>query len=167
MLREASRDEVPFKPRLAEAPNRANSFSDLTIRKNVGGSCLSHKHPLQFLFVSQTLTLWRNIMQSMSLLWHDAEADMLNVGYRLMDTGQGFNRVQQAPRVAETMSKILSSTQQEITQKRGEKWVGLSVVHLGDRDVPNALVFIDKYTQVPKILGPIVKVIEKLPLLYA
>lgn len=59
------------------------------------------------------------------------------------------------------MRRLLSRVQTRV----GDAWVGLSVVHLGDRDVPNALVFIDKYTQVCRILGPIGQCVEALPAL--
>eukprot|EP01127_Copromyxa_protea_P015034 TRINITY_DN4271_c0_g1_i2.p1 TRINITY_DN4271_c0_g1~~TRINITY_DN4271_c0_g1_i2.p1 ORF type:complete len:149 (+),score=21.38 TRINITY_DN4271_c0_g1_i2:94-540(+) len=65
--------------------------------------------------------------------------------------------MQNPPAVASMMRNILSRV-----QSRVGSWVGLSVIHLGDRDVPNALMFIDKYNQVPRILNPIVGVIEKL-----
>eukprot|EP01107_Rhizomastix_libera_P014053 TRINITY_DN4193_c0_g1_i5.p1 TRINITY_DN4193_c0_g1~~TRINITY_DN4193_c0_g1_i5.p1 ORF type:complete len:653 (+),score=156.79 TRINITY_DN4193_c0_g1_i5:23-1981(+) len=122
------------------------------------GSCLSHTHETQFEFVKQSLTLWREIQANMFKLWILADKDMLNSQspYRLYNTGQGLNRMQSAPNISRAMSEILHRVQGGLS--RG--WVGLSVVHLGDRDVPNALFFIDKYTQVPRILGPIVKVIE-------
>ena len=59
------------------------------------------------------------------------------------------------------MSAILHRVQKYISHG----WVGLSVVHLGDRDVPNALTFIDKYTQVPRILGPFVQMMEQMQLI--
>lgn len=60
---------------------------------------------------------------------------------------QGLNRVQQAPSVSKEMHAILWRCQERLGQ-----WVGSSVIHLGDHNVPNALMFIDKYTQVRRIV---------------
>lgn len=85
-------------------------------------------------------------------LWFLAELDLLspNCRYRLCDTGQGLHRVQAAPQVAKAMAQILTRCQQQIGT-----WVGSSVVHLGDTNVPNALMFIDKYTQVRFTVFPL------------
>ncbi len=50
----------------------------------------------------------------------------------IVDTGQGYQRLQHCPGVRAEMSRILG-----LVQKQAGAWVGLSVVHLGDRDVPN------------------------------
>lgn len=55
------------------------------------------------------------------------------------------------------MSRILSKV-----QKKVGFWVGSSVIHLGDHNVPNALMFIDKYTQITRIINPVILTIEQI-----
>jgi len=142
-------------------PDRKEEGFSLGISAGKDGSCLTHSHATQYTFVLQSLELWREIQHEMFYLWLCSDTDLLSKSsYRLMDTGQGLQRVQGAPSVGAAMSQILSTVRSRVSG-----WVGLSVVHLGDRDVPNALVFIDKYTQVPRILGPIVSTIERIGVL--
>lgn len=124
------------------------------------GPTLSHSHSEQYTFVWQSLRLWSKVMRNMHRLWVCADDDLLSTSttYHLHNTGQGLNRVQSCPAVRKVMSSLLQQTQQEANAG----WVGLSVIHLGDRDVPNALIFIDKYTQIPRFLSPIVHFLQSL-----
>jgi len=118
-------------------------------------------------------------------LWSLAEQDLLSetVSYRLRDTGQGMNRVQAAHKTSRMMHAILNRTQKSLGG-----WVGSSVIHMGDHNVPNALMFIgkrappvemdvllirsvldtraDKYSQIYRILLPICNTLLQLPTLY-
>eukprot|EP00730_Choanoeca_flexa_P015459 TRINITY_DN7102_c0_g1_i2.p1 TRINITY_DN7102_c0_g1~~TRINITY_DN7102_c0_g1_i2.p1 ORF type:complete len:925 (+),score=196.84 TRINITY_DN7102_c0_g1_i2:56-2830(+) len=139
-------------------PKEAKPGYDLSIAAGKGNARLTHSHEHQYHYVLQTLTLWSKILDDFFRLWHLAEQDLLDSSYKLTDTGQGHHRQQQAPRIYAAMRAILQQTQQELGT-----WIGSSVIHLGDNNVPNALVFIDKYTQVARILGPIVQTLKALP----
>ncbi|KAG8737139.1 hypothetical protein FRC10_008543 [Ceratobasidium sp. 414] len=132
----------------------------LAIRNGRGGARLSHDHSKQYSYVLQSLTLWREILGDMFRLWHLAESDLLAPygTYRLRDTGQGLNRVQHAPKTSREMHAILGRAQRDIGS-----WVGSSVIHMGDHNVPNALLFIDKYSQIYRILLPISNVLAQIP----
>ncbi|KAJ3572261.1 hypothetical protein NP233_g3203 [Leucocoprinus birnbaumii] len=134
--------------------------SSLAIRSGKGGARLSHDHSKQYAYVLQSLTLWREILHDMFHLWSLAEQDLLseNVPYRLRDTGQGLNRVQAAPKTSRMMHTILHKAQKSVGT-----WIGSSVIHMGDHNVPNALMFIDKYTQIYRILLPICNTLRQIP----
>ena len=138
-----------------------SAFGSSFMSRDSSGPTLSHSHSTQYTFVWQSLNLWREVQVNMHLLWVCADNDLLSTttSYQLLNTGQGLNRVQSCPKVGSVMRALLSKTQ----RAAGSPWVGLSVIHLGDRDVPNALVFIDKYTQIPRFLKPIADFIDGIP----
>ncbi|CEL58591.1 UPF0652 protein [Rhizoctonia solani AG-1 IB] len=129
----------------------------LAIKNGRNGARLSHDHSKQYAYVLQSLTLWREILGDMFHLWTLAETDLLSTTslYRLRDTGQGLNRVQHAPKTSREMHAILGRAQRDLGS-----WVGSSVIHMGDHNVPNALLFIDKYSQIYRILLPITNVLS-------
>lgn len=140
-------------------PSGVDREYSLGIQYGRKGARLSHNHSKQFHYVHQSLTLWSQIMRDMFMLWFQADLDLVSdrSRYQLTDTGQGLNRVKACPSVNRSMHNIISKTM-GITGK----WIGSSVVHLGDRAVPNALFFLDKYTQVPRILTPVYLVIHNI-----
>lgn len=140
-------------------PDDAEVKYSLGISSGRQGARLTHNHKKQYQYVLQSLTLWREIMGEMFLLWKCADDDLLaeNFRYRLEDTGQGLNRVKSSPKVSRLMHTIIARA-----QRNTGSWVGSSVVHLGDRAVPNALFFLDKYLQVPRILNPVNMVLRLL-----
>eukprot|EP01112_Ceratiomyxa_fruticulosa_P009456 TRINITY_DN2462_c0_g1_i1.p1 TRINITY_DN2462_c0_g1~~TRINITY_DN2462_c0_g1_i1.p1 ORF type:complete len:653 (+),score=147.30 TRINITY_DN2462_c0_g1_i1:106-2064(+) len=133
----------------------------LSIRFGKNGARLTHSHAHQYHYVLQSMILWREVMHDMFRLWTLSETDLLDdeSPYRLRDTGQGLNRVQACPRVGRSMHAIVNKTMARVGP---DNWVGSTVIHLGDHNVPNALTFIDKYTQVPRILNPLVICLDKI-----
>ncbi|KAJ3163108.1 hypothetical protein HDU86_002277 [Geranomyces michiganensis] len=149
---------IAYLQRYFKPDSEERGFS-LAIRSGRSGARLSHDHSKQYAYVLQSLTLWREIMQDMFHVWMLAEQDLLSdtCAYRLRDTGQGLNRVQAAPKTSRMMHTILHRASQKVPA------VGSQVIHLGDNAVPNALTFIDKYTQVYRILLPICTTLSRLP----
>jgi len=137
----------------------SSGVASLAIRSGDNGARLSHSHQKQYQYVLQSLKLWREVLFYFMPLWIKAEQDVLSHDYRLADTGQGLNRVQSAPQAASLMNSIVGKVIRELDGN----WIGSSVVHMGDHNVPNALMFLDKYCQIPRILGPIAHTLNQLP----
>ncbi|KNH05725.1 hypothetical protein XU18_3247 [Perkinsela sp. CCAP 1560/4] len=134
-----------------------HSGRDLSISRGHGGCCFSHSHEQQYTFVRNSLILWITIQKHMNVFWASIEDDLLNpaLTYQFVNTGQGYQRLQPCPSTMRVAQMCLAETKKSVNG-----WIGSDVIHLGDRDVPNPLVFIDKYTQVPLILGELVSIVD-------
>jgi hypothetical protein len=132
----------------------------ISVRQGRGGACFTHSHSVHCQYVTESLLLWENVQKNILDLWEVAENDMLVDGkgrYVVTNTGQGFHRMCSAPQSYGAMSQLVRETEQSMGG-----WVGIKVIHLGDRDVPNPLVFIDKYTVIPRIVQPVVQTLRAL-----
>jgi hypothetical protein len=152
-----------FDPKNDRIDGFNQRLTSLSIRSGENGSRLTHTHSRQFAYVYQSLRLWREVLMYFMPIWFKAEEDLLSSNYRLADTGQGLNRVQGAPNCSRLMHSILDKVQRDLEGS----WIGSSVVHMGDHTVPNALMFLDKYCQIPRILGPVAHTLKQLPKEYA
>ncbi|KAI9917978.1 hypothetical protein PsorP6_012563 [Peronosclerospora sorghi] len=125
-------------------PENEDADWSLAIVSGSDGARLSHTHARQYHYVLQSLTLWREIVEDLFRSWYLTDEDLLADGtrYEFTDTGKGLHRIQDAPRVSRAVHVITHATQRTL-----DAWVGSSVIHLGDKNVPNTLMFIDKYTQ--------------------
>ncbi|KAJ3732771.1 hypothetical protein DFJ43DRAFT_1039132 [Lentinula guzmanii] len=130
--------------------------NSLAIPGGKGGARLSH----EYAYVIQSSTLWKEILHDMFHLWSLAAEHLLSdsISYRLRDTTQGLNRVQPSSKTSRLMHAILHKAQKSVSS-----WVGSSVIHMGGHNVPNALLFIDKYTQIYRILLPICNTLSQIP----
>ncbi|CAM9844253.1 unnamed protein product [Chrysoparadoxa australica] len=146
----------PDRPTIVKAKAGKDSYQSSLAIKAGGGHRLSHSHREQYYYVLQSLILWKEVVESMLEFWSAGEKDLLDPRspHSLRNTGQGMNRVQGADRVG----KLMRECQRRISNSTGYDWVGSCVVHLGDHCVPNAMMFLDKYAQVPRILAPLARV---------
>lgn len=141
-------------------PLNSTDVYNIAIRSGRDGACFTHDHVTQCQYVSESLLLWENVQKNIFELWEAAEDDMLVDGkgqYSFVNTGQGFHRMCSAPKSYSIMSRCVQET-----ARRMGGWVGIKVIHLGDQDVPNPLVFIDKYTIIPRLVQPVIQTLRAL-----
>lgn len=138
----------------------------ISISRGRGGSMLTHSHDVHCQYVMESLVLWELVQRNILSLWRSTEQDMLfdsSGQYEFVNTGQGYQRMCKAPNSYAVMSRCLNEAQ----NRMNGQWVGIKVIHLGDRDVPNPLVFIDKYTQVPGLVYPVTHTLKELHSLFS
>ncbi|KAH0487766.1 MAG: hypothetical protein KVP17_002071 [Porospora cf. gigantea B] len=159
---EPANDLLKYFERIFHPERPSDPRISLGIHIGQDGARLNHDHRRQYQYVKQSLLLWSGVLKEMFVLTALAESDLFSpTAYRLMDTGQGLQRVKASPTVHRAMGVILDRV---VRQAGG--WVGSSMIHLGDHNVPNSLIFLDKYMQIPRILHPVVSCLEKIPHLY-